>query len=103
MTYSIFMFVSVALDPGSEDRAKVLTDLLRRYGFEPIQRGLWESGIVSPPSLDRLKRDLDRATDAYDRIRVYQYPVEGNLVISSLKDKKWRKLVARPPQKRRPQ
>lgn len=91
------MFVSVALDPGSEDRAKTLSDLLTRYGFDKIQRGLWESSVVTPPSLDRLKRDLDRATDAYDRIRLYQYPVEGNLVISSLKDKKWRKMVARPP------
>ncbi len=92
------MFVSVVLDPGSEERARVLADLLARYGFDKIQRGLWESGVVSPPSLDRLKRDLDRATDAYDKIRMYQYPVDGRLVISSLKDKKWRKLIAQSSQ-----
>lgn len=98
MPYSIAMFVSVVLDPGSEERARVLADLLARYGFDKIQRGLWESGVVSPPSLDRLKRDLDRATDAYDKIRMYQYPVDGRLVISSLKDKKWRKLIAQSSQ-----
>lgn len=89
------MFVSVALDPGSEERARELADLLARYGFEKIQRGLWESALVNQAGLDRLKRDLDRATDAYDRIRIYQYPVDEVLVVSGLKEKKWRRLVAR--------
>ena len=89
------MFVSVVLDPGSEERARELADLLAQYGFEKIQRGLWESSVVHPASLERLKHDIDRLTDAYDRIRIFQYPVEGTLVISSLKDKKWRRLVAR--------
>lgn len=89
------MFVSVVLDPGSEERARELADLLAQYGFEKIQRGLWESGVVHSASLERLKHDIDRLTDAYDRIRIFQYPVEGTLVISSLKDKKWRRLVAR--------
>jgi CRISPR-associated protein Cas2 len=90
------MFVSVALDPGSEERARELADLLAQYGFEKVQRGLWESGLVHPSSLERLKHDIDRLTDAYDRIRIFQYPVEGTLVISSLRDKKWRRLIARP-------
>ncbi len=93
------MFVSVALDPGSEERAKSLADLLARYGYDKVQRGLWESSTVTQASLDRLKRDLDRLTDAYDRTRIYQYPVDGTMVISSLKDKKWRKIIARPPLK----
>ncbi|HCM25461.1 MAG: CRISPR-associated protein Cas2 [Treponema sp. GWB1_62_6] len=93
------MFVSVILDPGSEERAKELSELLARYGFEKVQRGLWESAIIAPPSLDRLKRDLDRATDAYDRIRIFQFPVDGTLVVSGLRDKKWRRLVARAPSK----
>ncbi len=90
------MFVSVALDPGSEERARELADLLAQYGFEKVQRGLWESGIFHPSSLDRLKHDIDRITDAFDRIRIFQYPVEGTLVISSLRDKKWRRLIVRP-------
>ena len=91
------MFVSVAVDPGSEERAKELADLLARYGLEKVQRGLWESPLVATTTLDSLKRDLDRATDAYDRIRIYQYPVDGVLVISGMREKKWRRLVARVP------
>lgn len=89
------MYVSVAVDPGSEERAKELASLLGQYGFEKVQRGLWESTIVSPSTLTRVKRDMDRLTDAFDRIRFFQYPLEGTLVLSSLKDKKWRRLVAR--------
>jgi CRISPR-associated protein Cas2 len=89
------MFVSVVLDPGSEGRAKELADLLSQYGFDKIQRGLWESAFVSEQTLTRLKKDLDRATDAFDRIRMFQFPVEGTLALSSLKDKKWRRMVAK--------
>lgn len=93
------MFVSLALDPGSEERARELADLLSRYGFEKIQRGLWESSVVTPSTLDRIKHDLDRMTDAYDRIRIFQFPVDGTLVVSSLREKKWRRMVARTPVK----
>jgi len=89
------MFVSIAVDPGSEERAKELADLLMQYGFEKIQRGLWESSVISPETLSRVKRDLDRATDAFDRLRMFQFPVDGTLVLSTLKDKKWRRLVAK--------
>ena len=89
------MFVSVAIDPGSESRAKELADLLGQYGFDKIQRGLWESAFVSQETLTRLKRDLDRATDAFDRIRIFQFPFEGTLALTTLRDKKWRRMVAR--------
>ncbi|MDR1428794.1 MAG: CRISPR-associated protein Cas2 [Spirochaetaceae bacterium] len=89
------MYVSVAVDPGSEERAKELASLLGEYGFEKVQRGLWESTVVSPSTLTRIKRDMDRLTDAFDRVRFFQYPLEGTLVLSSLRDKKWRRLVAR--------
>jgi CRISPR-associated protein Cas2 len=89
------MFVSIALDPGSEGRARELADLLGQYGFEKIQRGLWESAFVSPETLVRLKKDLDRATDAFDRLRIFQFPLEGTLALTSLRDKKWRRMVAR--------
>jgi CRISPR-associated protein Cas2 len=89
------MYVSIAVDPGSEERAKELAGLLGQYGFEKVQRGLWESTVISEHTLTRVKRDLDRVTDAFDRIRFFQYPLEGTLVLSSLKDKKWRRLVAR--------
>jgi len=88
------MFVSVAVDPGSEGREKELADLLGQYGFKKIQRFLWESATVSADTLNRLKRDLDKATDGFDKLRLFQFPMEGTLVLSSLRDKKWRRLVA---------
>jgi len=89
------MFVSVAIDPGSESRAKELAELLGQYGLDRIQRGLWESAFVSPDTLTRLKRDLDKATDAFDKIRIFQFPVEGTLALSTLRDKKWRRMIAK--------
>jgi len=89
------MFVSIAVDAGSEDRARELTDLLGQYGFQRVQRGLWESTKVSPGTLERLKRDLDRATDGFDKLRFFQFPMEGSLVLSSLRDKKWRRAALR--------
>jgi CRISPR-associated protein Cas2 len=89
------MFVSIAVDPGSEGRAKELADLLGQYGFDKVQRGLWESAFVSPETLVRLKKDLDKATDAFDRLRIFQFPVDGTLALTTLKDKKWRRMVAK--------
>ena len=89
------MFVSIAVDAGSEERARELADLLGQYGFQRVQRGLWESISVSPGTLDRLKRDLDKATDAFDKLRFFQFPLAGTLVLSSLREKKWRRTVAR--------
>ena len=89
------MFVSIALDTGSEDRARELSDLLAQYGFQRVQRMLWESMTVSQGTLNRLKRDLDKATDSFDKLRFFQFPMEGTLVLSSLRDKKWRRIVAR--------
>ena len=89
------MFVSVAVDAGSEERAKEFAELLSQYGFQRIQRGLWESASVSQGTLDKLKRDLDKAADGFDKLRLFQFPLEGTLVLSSLKDKKWRRMVAR--------
>ena len=89
------MFVAIAVDAGSEARAKELADLLAQYGFMKVQRGLWECAVVSGGLLTRLKRDLDKATDAFDRLRFFQFPMEGTLVLSSLREKKWRRMVAR--------
>jgi hypothetical protein len=92
------MFVSVMIDPGGEESAAHLSELLTFYGFERVQRACWESSTVSEKQLVTLKREIDRLTDYYDVIRIYQYPVEGVLAISSLAKKKWRKLLIRPPQ-----
>ena len=89
------MFVSIAVDASNEARAKELSDLLAQYGFVRVQRVLWESADVSPGMLTRVKRDLDKATDAFDRLRFFQFPMDGTLVLTSLRDKKWRRIVAR--------
>jgi len=89
------MFVSIAVDPSSRERAKELADLLAQYGFKMVQKGLWESMTISQDTLNRVKRDLDKATDAFDKLRLFQFPMEGTLVLTSLKDKKWRRLVAK--------
>ena len=89
------MYVAIAVDSGSAERAGELADLLAQYGFKMVQRGLWESTTVSTETLNRVKRDLDKATDAFDKLRLFQFPLEGSLVLSSLREKKWRRMVAR--------
>ena len=89
------MFVSIAVDPGSKERAQELGDILGQYGFKMIQRGVWESTNVSLDTLNRIKRDLDKATDGHDKLRLFQFPMEGTLVITQLREKKWRRLVAK--------
>ena len=89
------MFVAIAVDAGSEGRARELADLLAQYGFEKVQRGLWESATVTPATLTRIKRDLDKATDAFDKLRFFQFPIDDTLVLTSLREKKWRRMVAR--------
>ena len=91
------MFVSVMIDPGGQDSAAHLSELLTFYGFERMQRACWESVTLNEKQLISLKREIDRVTDYYDVVRIYQYPVEGVLAISTLAKKKWRKLLIRPP------
>lgn len=93
------MFVSVIIDPGGEESAVHLSELLTFHGFERVQRACWESSTVNEKQLIDLKREIDRVTDYYDVIRIYQYPVKGLLAISTLVKKKWRKILIRPPQK----
>ena len=87
------------IDPGGEESAVHLSELLTFHGFERVQRACWESSTVNEKQLIDLKREIDRVTDYYDVIRIYQYPVKGLLAISTLVKKKWRKILIRPPQK----
>lgn len=89
--YSIYMFVSVIIEPGGLDSGKMIVDILTRYGFMKIQRSCWEILKISEDELFKLKNDLDRVTDYYDKIRIYQFPVNGMFVITEMKQKKWRK------------
>ncbi len=87
------MFVAVASDFAVEDHRRAAEDVLVRYGFQRMFAAVWESTAVSEDALGRLKHDLDRVTDADDSLRFYQYPVDGTLAITVLKEKRWRRLV----------
>ncbi|HKL85145.1 MAG TPA: CRISPR-associated endonuclease Cas2 [Treponemataceae bacterium] len=91
------MFVSVVLDPGGEESARQLAEVLASWGFEKVQRACWESVTLSEASLVKLKQEIDRVTDYYDAVRLYQYPVEGSMVLTHLSKKKWKRIVIKPP------
>ena len=92
LIYSILsMFISVIIEPGGLDSGKMMVDILSRYGFQKIQRSCWESLKLNETELSALKKDLDRVTDYYDKIRIYQFPLNGLFVITEMKQKKWRK------------
>ncbi|MCI6258334.1 MAG: CRISPR-associated protein Cas2 [Treponema sp.] len=90
------MFVSIVLDPGSMDSAKALARLLQQYGFSKAQRACWESSQISEDVFAKLKVDVDRVTDFYDSIRIYQFPLQGMFAITELKQKKWRRCLIKP-------
>ena len=96
------MFVSIAIDPGSEGRAKEIGNILAQYGLKKVQLGIWESAHMTSDTLDRIKSDLDKATDSYDKLRIYQYPLNGSFVITTLVEKRWRRLVARESEQENP-
>lgn len=85
------MFVSVIVEPGSIESGKDLTDILAKFAFSKIQRFCWENMRFSESDIVALKKDIDRVTDYYDKVRFYQFPVEGQFVITELRQKKWRR------------
>ena len=89
------MFVAVSCDCSSDDHRKAVHGILEQYGFKKVHESLFESTSLSETMLNRLKRDMDRLTDSYDSLRLYQYPLEGTLVVSALKEKKWRRYTLR--------
>lgn len=99
--YDNSMFVSVVCDMGSEDSRSALYNLLPQYGFERVQKACFECSSMNDKLLASLKRDIDRITDSYDTVRLYQYPVEGTLAMTVLKDNKWRRIIVRDTTKTR--
>jgi len=85
------VFVAVTCECSSDDHRLAIFDLLRQYGFKMVLQDVHESTSISDTSLNRLKRDLDRVTDSFDVIRLYQFPIDGTLAITALKEKKWRR------------
>jgi CRISPR-associated protein Cas2 len=91
------MFVAVVCDMGSEDTRAALYNLLPQYGFERVQKACFECASINDKLLAALKRDIDKITDSYDTVRLYQYPVDGTLALTVLKDNKWRRIIVRDP------
>ncbi len=85
------MFVSVVLDPGGIDSARALVNILTQTGFKKIQRACWEHMSVTEAVLSDLKKEIDRVTDYYDTVRIYQFPINGMFVITELKQKHWKR------------
>jgi CRISPR-associated protein Cas2 len=90
------MFVAITCDFSSEDHKKEISGLLLQYGLKKIQNWVFESAGMNETDIIRLKKDIDRSTDSYDTIRIYQYPMENTLVITALETKKWRKIKVVP-------
>jgi CRISPR-associated protein Cas2 len=86
------MFVAVVCDFSNDDHKEIIKDLLLQYGLKQVIKNLFESTELNEIQLARLKKDIDRETDSYDSIRIYQFPLENTLVISEMEHKKWRKL-----------
>ncbi|MBN2535381.1 MAG: CRISPR-associated endonuclease Cas2 [Spirochaetales bacterium] len=86
------MFVAVVCDFSNDDHRDTIKDLLLQYGLKQVIKNLFESTEMNETQLARLKKDIDRETDSYDSIRIYQFPLENTLVISEMEHKKWRKL-----------
>jgi CRISPR-associated protein Cas2 len=87
------VFVAIACELVSEKHRSDVYDLLKQYGFTEVLKDVFESVSIKENLLSRLKRDIDRRTDFYDKIKMYQYPIDGVLVVTMLADKKWRKTV----------
>lgn len=92
----MFMFVAVSFELSNEDSIQELENLLGLYGFLEIHSSLWETTKIKDKYLSRLKRDIDRRTDYYDTVRLYQYPLDGELVLTSLRYKRWTRVVVKP-------
>jgi len=90
------MFVSVIVDPGSVESSKAVTAVLMEYGFKKVQRACWEHVSLPEKKLNLLKKDIDRVTDYYDSVRMYQYPIQGMLAVTEMSRKKWKRCLLRP-------
>ena len=87
------MFVSVTYDLSNDDTIKKVRDILIFYRFKEVIKNVFESETIQDNTVKRLKRDIDRVTDHFDKVRFYQYPNEERFVISLLEKKKWKKML----------
>ncbi len=89
------MFVAISCELSNDDHILAINILMKEYGFNEVMKNHYESAKLKEEVLSRLKRDIDRRTDSFDIVRIYQYPLEDTLVITSLMDKHWRRIVVK--------
>ncbi len=89
------MFVAISCELANDDHVLAIQLLMKEYGFTEVVKNLFESVKLKEEVLSRLKRDIDRRTDSFDVVRMYQYPLEETLVITTLRDKHWKRTVVK--------
>lgn len=87
------MFVSVTYDLSNDDAHKKIREILVFYGFTEVLKDVYETESIKENTLKKLKRDIDRATDHFDKVRFYQYPCEDLFAITTLEKKKWKRML----------
>lgn len=91
--YSYDMFVSFVLDPGDIETSKAIVSILLKFDFKKVQRACYENLEISESQLSIVKNEIDKVTNYYDTIRIYQFPVNGNFSVTELREKKWKRAV----------
>ena len=87
------MYVTIVCDFNSDNSRKVVDSILMQYGFTRCQTDLYEINSIADKSVSKLKLEIDRHCDSFDKIRLYQYPLDHKLVISYLHEKRWKKKI----------
>ena len=87
-----FMFLSIATDLASDDSKIKVDRLLNEYGIKKSQVNLYESFDFPLRKLGNLKKEISDCLDMYDKLRMYQYPLENSFKISYIEGRKWKRL-----------
>lgn len=87
------MYVSIVCDFNNDDSRDIVDSILMQYGFSRCQKGVYEINSILERGVSKLKLDIDRHCNSFDQIRMYQYPMDHNLVISYLNEKRWKKKI----------
>jgi CRISPR-associated protein Cas2 len=86
------MFISISIDLVSQDSSNQFTTLMNQYGIKKIQVNLFESFDFPSNKLGNLKRDITDCLDSFDKLRMYQFPLENTFKISYVENRKWKRL-----------
>ncbi len=86
------MFLAISLDLASPESENNVIKIINEYGIKKTQSNLFESFEFPSNKLGNFKRDITNCLDMYDRLRLYQFPLENSFKISYLENGKWKRL-----------